>query len=540
MASPNAPERLEVLILAPVGRDAPLAAAALAAAGLKAKTCPSMGAVCAALRAEAAAVGALLLTEETLASTAESARLVGWLQGQEAWSDLPVVVLANGVQGGSALMRLLEALKPSGAVSVLERPLRQATLVTAVRAALRLRARQLQVRDLLAELERVSRAKDQFLATLSHELRTPLNAILGWTHLMGLEPENVELQRRGREVIERNARGQAQLVADLLDVSRIVSGKMRLEVGPVDLRAVVREVVEGLKPALEAKGLRLEVSHAGRAQPPLRGDAARLQQVVWNLASNAVKFTPAGGRVELTTRSGHGGVELRVADTGQGIPPELVPRVFERFLQADPSTTRGYAGLGLGLAIVKHLVELHGGTVQAQSAGLGRGATFIVRLPFAPPATAQEGQTAGAAGPGPDADPARSRRLASVSVLVVDDEPDARELLALTLSHEGARVTAAASADEALGRLSTEPLPDVLVVDVAMAGKDGHAFLRGVRASPSARVARLPAVALTAYAQEQDRRQALAAGFDLYLTKPLEPPLLIAAIQRLVLGAAAR
>ena len=292
----HAPEGLKVLILAPLGRDARLAAETLAAAGLRAQTCGSMAGLCVALRAEPAAIGTVVLAAETLASGAECARLSGWLQGQEPWSDLPIVALGGGVGQGAALERLLEVLEPSGAVSVLERPMGRVTLVTAVQAALRLRGRQLQVRDLLAELEQANRAKDRFLAALSHELRTPLTPVQ--LALFSLQAEE-QLSAVGREavaMIGRNLERERQLIDDLLDVSRMVHGKLELRPVALDLHGCVRAALEVCHGGLVAKGLQLTVA-LDAAHPTVAGDQARLQQVFWNLLQNAVKFTPEGGAV---------------------------------------------------------------------------------------------------------------------------------------------------------------------------------------------------------------------------------------------------
>ncbi|HEU4410745.1 MAG TPA: PAS domain-containing protein [Polyangiaceae bacterium] len=373
--------------------------------------------------------------------------------------------------------------------------------------------------------EEASRLKDEFLATVSHELRTPLNAMLGWLQMLragGLAPPQ---QEHALATVERNARAQAQLVEDLLDVSRIVSGKLRLEVAPVDLAAVVEQALESARPAANAKGVRLET--AAPAGPcVVTGDAARLQQIVWNLLSNAVKFTPEGGRVEV--RLGHEGAHavLRVADTGRGIEPDFLPHVFERFRQAEGGATRRVGGLGLGLAIVRHLAEMHGGTVGAESEGEGRGATFTVRLPLVRHALAESGRPRP---PPPGLGLPCSPELAGLRVLVVDDEPDARDLVRALLEGCGARVSTAASAAEALELLRAER-PDVLVSDLAMPHEDGYDLIRKVRALPPDEGGRTPALALTAYARAQDRTRVLLAGFGSHVPKPVEPLELIAVI----------
>jgi light-regulated signal transduction histidine kinase (bacteriophytochrome) len=382
-----------------------------------------------------------------------------------------------------------------------------------------------------AEAERAGRLKDDFLATLSHELRTPLNAIIGWSVLLRgphVEPDEVA---EGMEAIERNARVQAQLVEDLLDVSRIIAGKMRLDVQHVDLAAVVDAAVAGVTPAAQAKTVRLQKVLDPRATA-VWGDPNRLQQVLWNLLSNAIKFTPKGGRVQVSVARVNSHVELTVADSGMGIPPEFLPHVFDRFRQADASTTRAYGGLGLGLAIVRHLVELHGGTVAARSDGPGTGATFVVRLPLK--ATEQAVADGGAGRPsGGVGECPESPSLAGLRVLVVDDEPDARHLIRRILEQCGTVVTTAANVPEALTALAGGRF-DAIVSDVGMPGQDGYDLIRQVRAMPTDAGGRTPAVALTAMARVEDRRRALLAGFQIHVPKPVDPAELLAVVASIV------
>ncbi|HEU4410843.1 MAG TPA: PAS domain-containing protein [Polyangiaceae bacterium] len=400
---------------------------------------------------------------------------------------------------------------------------------------------------LLASAEAAGRAKDEFLSTLSHELRTPLNAILGWSNLLrtGSLPEARRAQ--ALETIERNARAQARLVDDLLDLSRIVQGKLALRAGPLEVARVVEAALEALRPAAEAKGVRLEPALDPRAA--VVGDEGRLQQVAWNLLSNAIKFTAPGGRVRVRVRREPSHVELSVEDTGRGIAPDFLPHVFERFRQADGSITRAHGGLGLGLSIVRSLVELHGGAVTATSEGEGRGAAFTVRLPAAPPpgpapGSSPPGPALGSSPPGPapgslppgpatgappPAGLERPPELRALRVLVVDDEPDARDLVAHLLRRGGAHVAAAAGAAEALELLRGARF-DALVSDVGMPGVDGYELLRRVRALPAAEGGLTPALALTAYARAEDRAAALRAGFQLYVAKPIEPGELFAAL----------
>jgi PAS domain S-box-containing protein len=368
--------------------------------------------------------------------------------------------------------------------------------------------------------ERHSRMKDEFLATLGHELRTPLNAVLGWaTLLRGRAHGPAELEH-ALTVIERNARQQAQLIEDLLDMSRIVSGKLRLHVQGVELGVVIQAALDAARPAAEAKGVSLGhdlASDAGQVS----GDANRLQQVVWNLVSNAVKFTPRGGAVRVGLERVASQVRVSVTDTGEGISAEFLPLVFDRFRQADSSTTRRHGGLGLGLAIVKHLVELHGGTVAASSEGVGRGASFSVSFPVR--------ATSGAAAVADLAPSASDVSLAGVRVVVVDDEADARELVARVLEEAGARVGTAGSAEEALGMVQRER-PDVVVSDIGMPGEDGYQLVQRIRMLKKEEGGLTPAVALTAFARVEDRRRALLSGFQMHMAKPVEPAELVAVV----------
>ena len=385
-----------------------------------------------------------------------------------------------------------------------------------------------------AEAEAANRLKDEFLATVSHELRTPLTAILGWAKLLADGQVSPERAADAFGAIYRNARTQAQLIDDLLDVSRVITGKLRIEVAPVNLAAVVEAAAAVVRPAAEAKGVTLRTRLDGESLT-INGDPARLQQVVWNLLSNAVKFTHAGGRVEARVRRAGSQMEVSVSDTGQGIETEFLPYVFERFRQADVGTTRRHGGLGLGLAIVRHLVELHGGTVNAESEGEGRGSTFTVRLPVRAVRPAEP--TA------PDAEQQPARReafeapdathaLGGLKVLVVDDEADARRLLTEVLARRGAEVLTAASAGEALEMLQAWR-PHVLLCDVGMPDGDGYELIRRVRELPLERGGRTPAAALTAYAGPADRQRALASGFQLHVAKPVEPAELAAAVASL-------
>jgi PAS domain S-box-containing protein len=384
-----------------------------------------------------------------------------------------------------------------------------------------------------SEAERSGRMKDEFLATLGHELRTPLNAILGWAqalrHTNAVSGELAE----GIAVIERNARAQAQIIADLLDMSGIISGKVRLEMQRVDLASVVEASVNAVRPAAQAKDIRLKVTLDGIAGD-VSGDPNRLQQVFWNLLTNAVKFTPKAGQVAVSLARVNSHLEVSVVDNGEGIDPAFLPHVFERFRQADASTTRRHGGLGLGLSIVRQLVELHGGSISALSEGAGKGATFRVVLPLTTAAAhasaAEEPRQRRAA----EAEPmsvASTIDLEGVKVLVVDDEPDARSLIERLLRDRDAEVMTAASAKEALDLLAHDE-PDVLISDIGMPKEDGYSLLRRIRKLKGAK-ARLPAIALTAYARPEDRAKAIEAGYQLHLAKPVEASTLIAMVAML-------
>jgi PAS domain S-box-containing protein len=405
-------------------------------------------------------------------------------------------------------------------------------VLTAVRAGRDLRGFSLVVRDITErkrlesdlrrraeELAAANRAKEEFLATLSHELRTPLNAMLGWTRLLRTGRLDEASMARALRIIERNAQIQEQLIADILDVSRIVTGKLRLEVRPIELVPVANAAMDAVRPAAQAKGVRLE--SVLDLEAAVLGDPDRLQQVVWNLLVNAIKFTPPGGAVTLRLAAAGPYAAITVTDTGEGIAPTLLPFIFDRFMQGDASATRPHGGLGLGLAIVRHIVELHGGRVHAASDGPDRGATFSVFLPLRavrhlpaqlPAATGQP--------------------LTGVRVLVVDDDPDAREVVSRALAQCGARTAAVSSADEAL-QLLPEFRPDVLVSDIAMPGEDGYALIRRVRAIGAEGIGDVPAVALTAYSHPEDRRRALVAGFQSFVPKPVEVDELAAVVRTL-------
>jgi signal transduction histidine kinase/CheY-like chemotaxis protein len=380
------------------------------------------------------------------------------------------------------------------------------------------------------EAERTSLMKDEFLATLSHELRTPLTAILGWAQILSLGDYSSEDLTEGLETIARNARAQTRLIDDLLDMNRIVSGKVRLDVQTTDLGPVIDAAVDAVRTSANAKSIQLR-KIIDPIAGPVSGDPMRLQQIVWNLLSNAVKFTPKGGKIDVILERVNSHVEITVSDSGEGIAPDFLPHVFERFRQSDSSLTRRHNGLGLGLAIVKQLTELHGGAVLAKSRGLGQGSTFIVHLPLSP-VRGNPGEREHPAAENASRVHSHDVSLAGVKILVVDDESDARELVKRVLTGCGAVVEVAGSAQEALSHLSKQQ-PDVIVSDIGMPETDGYQFMRELRRRPSATGGRTPAVALTAFARSEDRTRAMMAGYQVHIAKPIEPRELVATVASL-------
>jgi PAS domain S-box-containing protein len=376
--------------------------------------------------------------------------------------------------------------------------------------------------------ERMSEVKDEFLATLSHELRTPLNAILGWAQVLRNGPRDQADLLKGLDTIERNARAQTRLIEDLLDMSRVASGKLRLDVQALAPVSFIEAAIETVTPAAEAKGIRVETM-LDPAAGPVSGDPGRLQQVIWNLLSNAIKFTPRHGKVQIVLERVNSHVEISVADTGVGIRPDLVPHLFERFRQGDASTTRKYGGLGLGLSIVKSLVELHGGTVWVRSPGEGQGTTVTVHLPVAVVRRPEAGGRVHPTAVPPRSATVVTAELAGLTVLVVDDSADARDLLKRLLEDCAATVVTAGSVDEALALVATAT-PDVLISDIGMPDADGFELLKRVRALGPNRGGRIPAIALTAFARSEDRTRALRAGFLVHVSKPVDPAELVATV----------
>ena len=536
-----------ILLLTPTGRDADLIAKVLGEAGVTAaEACRDINDFCQKMFDGA---GAAFITEEALDATALKC-LVEALAKQPPWSDFPLVVLTSGGSDAPPNLSLLKALADAGNVTLIERPTRVITLVSALHAALRARRRQYEVREhllaqqrteeeralLLMEAEAANRTKDEFLATMSHELRTPMTAILGWAQLLRSSTLSEADFERALEIVERNAQAQKKLIDDLLDISRIITGKLRLDVRAVDPANVVAAAIDALRPTAEAKAIRLQPLIDPQAGP-VSGDPDRLQQVVWNLLSNAIKFTPKGGRVQVRLERADSHVEIVVSDSGKGIPTEFLPHVFDRFRQADGTSTRKHGGLGLGLAIVRQLVELHGGTVSVESEGEGQGATFVVQLPLLVARRQSDAAAGGrrhpSAGGGGnalsfDCPPA----LEGLRVLVVDDEPDTLGLLRTVLERCGVVVTTAGSAAEALAAFA-QTKPDVILSDIGMPEEDGYEFIGKLRAAEAGNAERVPAVALTAYARVEDRVRVLNAGFQVHVPKPIEPVELLAVVASL-------
>jgi signal transduction histidine kinase len=446
------------------------------------------------------------------------------LKADPATSTIPVLQITATYSSSEHWAEALNA----GADGYLTHPAEPVVLIATIRALLRAREAERQLRE-------ANRLKDDFLATLSHELRTPLNAIVGWAHVLRTPNLDPAVTTRAVESIQRNAEAQTRLIADILDVSRIVTGKLRIDSRPVDLARVVEAAVETVRPSAVARQVTVQTSLDGQAV--VQGDASRIQQVAWNLLTNAVKFTPAGGTVRVTVRREPSRVQLVVEDTGIGIEPSFMPFVFDRFRQADASMTRTVSGLGLGLALVNDLVQMHGGTVRAESDGPDRGSRFTVSFPEPVAAIVPTGASA-AAPPALVSEPRRApaptgRILAGVKVLLVDDDTDFLESLDVALEARGAQVTRAHSAGDALGALDRS-IPDVIVSDLGMPEEDGYGLIRDVRARPAGTGGDVPAIALTAYVADHDRNRSLAAGFQLHLAKPMDPGLLVQAIADVV------
>ena len=456
------------------------------------------------------------------------------LHGYLIW--MPVVSTDHGfpeMQQAARISPLSHDGQVIGTLTIIEDVTERVARETELQAQIEARSQLLSSEKLArSEAERANQLKDEFLATISHELRNPLNAIMGWAHMLRVGKLNEANIERAVETIYRNAKSQTQLVADLLDVSRIISGKLRLDVRAVDLIYIVNAAIDSIRPAADAKGIRLQTI-LDPAAGPISGDADRLQQVVWNLLTNAVKFTPKGGKIQVQVQRIDSHVEIVVTDSGVGISKEFLPYVFDRFRQADATTTRIHGGLGLGLSIVRQLVDLHGGNVTVQSEGEGKGATFIITLPFVAVLNNQKEAEL--------AQPARNEEIVSFAglpslvglrVLVVDDEADTRELIKEVLKECGSEVILSRSAAEALEALDQHH-PDILISDLGMPDEDGYSLISKIRALPPERGGQIPAAALTAYARAEDRMRVLRAGFQFHLPKPVDSAELVTVVASL-------
>lgn len=449
------------------------------------------------------------------------------LQAQTHHSILPVVMLT----GRGNEMIAVQSMKMGAQDYVVKEQVTSESLQLTVNGAIEMVQIRLQLLHQIeleqvarAEAETANRIKDEFLAVLSHELRSPLNPILGWSKLLRTHKLDEAKTAQALTTIERNAKLQAELIEDLLDISRILQGKLSLNICPLDLTITTQAAVETVQLAAEAKSIEIEMNLDAEVGQIL-GDNTRLQQVIWNLLSNAIKFTPVGGRVMLRLEPVGNWAQITIVDEGQGISADFLPHIFDYFRQADSSTARSFGGLGLGLAIVRHLVELHGGAVWAESGGEGLGATFTVRLPLMPIQPTVK----------LNAKPPRSHNLKGVRVLFVDDEADSLELITFALERAGASVTTATNADEALTALTQSPV-DILLSDIGMSNTDGYMLMRQIRALSPKQGGTVPAIALTAYAGELDQQRALSVGFQLHLSKPIELDLLVEAIAQVVRG----
>src|SRR5215471_8228578 len=491
-----------VLVVAPRGRDAALVKRLLAEEGISCEICPDLVALAIEMHSGA---GVALLTEEALDSSTHEVEEA--LAAQLPWSNLPVLLFPAGTSTREAVSPRVRRLNDLAAVTLLDRPIRRVSLASAVRAALRARRQQYEVRDLLVRLELEVRRRDEFLAILGHELRNPLGAIVTAVQLMERRTEGASSAERA--IILRQTRLLSRLVDDLLDVSRVASGKIVLQRSRVEIRELVERCVQSLAAAATSRRITVAVE-TGTEPWRLDGDPVRLEQVVNNLLTNAIKYTPPGGRVEVTLEAEGASGEIRVADTGVGMDPQMLPRIFDLFAQADKTLDRSQGGLGIGLTLVRRLVEMHGGTVRAFSPGPGKGSTFVVRLPRLHSGAGAVEAPAPTAGV-PEPEPGESRRI-----LVVEDNDDLREGLASLLRNLGHEVVAAENGEEGIER-AMEGSPEVALVDIGLPVVDGYAVARRIREVFGARVF---LVALTGYGLADDRRRALDAGFDEHLTKP--------------------
>jgi signal transduction histidine kinase/ActR/RegA family two-component response regulator len=470
-------------------------------------------------------VGSLIIADEALAGgvleTIEDA-----IRDQPVWSDLPILVFSGGNSTAEDLMRRLSSKFNA---TIVERPIRITMLISAVRGALRARQRQYQARDLLVQLRQADQQKDLFLATLSHELRTPLNSILGWIHILRRRNIGGPEIEHALDVIDRNARAQSEMIADILLVSRVITGKVELATKPVEVSSILSSSIDIIRPAAEAKRIKVQLHTANYVPTPVNGDPERLQQIFLNLLANAVKFTHEGGEIDIFLNGTDTAVEIEVRDNGLGIEPKFLPFIFERFRQADSRYTRRVGGLGLGLAIVKHLVELHGGGVFVHSEGKNQGATFTVRFPVAQariyPQLDHSVEAYSANGNS-------HVTLQGLRILIVEDDADSRDMLATILEYHGAKVKTAENVAAGYAEFMRE-VPSVLISDVGLPEQDGYDLIRRIRSLPANKGGDIPAIALTGYVSFQDQTQALSAGYHEHLPKPIDTDRLISVVAEL-------
>lgn len=510
-----------VLVLMPTGRDAALVCTMLEKSAINPLACADMNELSEAISAGA---GAVLLAEEALQKETLE-HLIEKFEEQPVWSDLPVVLFAGNAQNAEMLAATIGTRFNA---TIVERPIRIPMLISAVQGALRARQRQYQSRNLLHQLEESDRQKDLFLATLSHELRTPLNSILGWIQMLRSNSQTVDLNH-GLEIIERNAKAQSEIVSDILVVSRIITGKLTFDMNPVDLVSILQETIEIVLPTIENKEIKLRTYFDSNIKQ-IMGNDDRLKQIFWNILSNAVKFTPPHGQIDVYASVNGANVEIEISDSGEGIEPDFLPFIFERFRQADSSYTRKVGGLGLGLAIVRHLVEMHGGEVSVKSEGNNRGTTFTVTLPISDSQlTAAGNSSAGTT----DFSEADGQLPLGTRILLVEDNEDSREMLKVLFAQYDLNITAVGTAAEALESVRQAP-PDLLISDIGMPGEDGYALIRKIRQLPPEKGGLVPAIALTGYASLQDRDLALKDGYQEHISKPIDINKLIELIKDLL------
>lgn len=505
----------------PTGRDASLVCATLQKEGIDARSCPTAEDLEDKI---SAGVGAVLIAEEALQNR-NLDQIVRSFDDQPIWSDIPIVLFARNAKSSG---KLLEIVGTRLNATIVERPIRITMLISAVLGALRARERQYQARDLLDQLKQADEQKDLFLATLSHELRTPLNSMLGWIQILRTKQHSEKEFNQALEVIERSTKSQTELVSDILLISRVITGNIKLKMEMIGLEETIQDAVNIIRPAMEAKNIELIFSFESNVKNVF-ADAERLQQIFLNLLSNAIKFTPQNGRVEISASDKDSSVEIAIRDSGEGIKKEFLPYVFERFRQADSSYTRAFSGLGLGLAIVHHLVELHDGNVRVESEGENQGAVFTVSLPLQSEPASQTFSPKDQ----PKMSPPAEQSLKGKHILLVEDDRDSREMLEVLFAQNDIETTAVETAAKAL-----ETLPkiraDILISDVGLPGEDGYELMRKIRNLSPEEGGLIPAIALTGYASLQDRNIAITAGYQKHLAKPVDIEELLELIKNLL------